>query len=249
MGISLIPIVTKALASAIFRHLTSLREIGEQQAGFRPGRGRIKFLRCRKFLFSLIDLILVCVGSLRSAGSQKTVDVDAPRSSAPSIEARSMCLTQCNQPTGWECDSDRRSPSHHISPSLKSIVLVELRHTYDGDLARLAYVPFCRLAGGCYIDKNLYNTEWIHSLIGHKPNFAQDAPVSSSLPSANSAFTPRVMRNAVNICDNHSMLDFNTSSAVSMSFDDNAREKLNLVSHNLGHFFFNLISSFYITIR
>lgn len=48
-------------------------------------------------------------------------------------------------------NSTNQSPSRHPSTVLNPTVLIELRHTFDGDLAQLAYVPFCRLAGKCSV--------------------------------------------------------------------------------------------------
>ncbi|KAK4472489.1 hypothetical protein MN116_003737 [Schistosoma mekongi] len=44
-------------------------------------------------------------------------------------------------------------------------VFTELIETFNSDLARLAYISFCHLAGGSYIDDCLYNTQSIQKLI------------------------------------------------------------------------------------
>ncbi|CAH8446385.1 unnamed protein product [Schistosoma intercalatum] len=44
-------------------------------------------------------------------------------------------------------------------------IFTELIETFDCDLARLAYISFCHLAGGTYIDDCLYNTQSIQKLI------------------------------------------------------------------------------------
>ncbi|KAH8853532.1 WD repeat-containing protein 81 [Schistosoma japonicum] len=46
-----------------------------------------------------------------------------------------------------------------------STVFTELIETFNSDLARLAYISFCHLAGGSYIDDCLYNTQSIQKLI------------------------------------------------------------------------------------
>ncbi|KAF6768580.1 hypothetical protein AHF37_04606 [Paragonimus kellicotti] len=51
-------------------------------------------------------------------------------------------------------------------PSIREDVAQELCDTFTPELARLAYIPFCRLTGGAYIDACLYNAELIHSLVG-----------------------------------------------------------------------------------
>ncbi|KAF7233022.1 hypothetical protein EG68_08787 [Paragonimus skrjabini miyazakii] len=59
-------------------------------------------------------------------------------------------------------------PGHYDThrPSIREDVAQELSDTFTPELARLAYIPFCRLAGGAYMDACLYNVELIHSLVG-----------------------------------------------------------------------------------
>ncbi|KAF5401222.1 hypothetical protein PHET_04763, partial [Paragonimus heterotremus] len=59
-------------------------------------------------------------------------------------------------------------PGHNDAhpPSVREDVAQELYDTFTPELARLAYIPFCRLAGGAYMDACLYNAELIHSLVG-----------------------------------------------------------------------------------
>ncbi|THD25451.1 putative inactive serine/threonine-protein kinase lvsG [Fasciola hepatica] len=132
-------------------------------------------------------------------------------------------------------DFTDQSSSRHPCTAFKPVVLIELRCTFDGDLARLAYVPFCRLAGGAYVDTCVYNAAWIHTLIGHSSNRVQDLPASCSLPSSKSAFTACVVYSDVNIPDNQSVLNFNPSRTTTKTINtvvlhDNDREKLNLIS-------------------
>ncbi|KAF8562322.1 hypothetical protein P879_11190, partial [Paragonimus westermani] len=58
-------------------------------------------------------------------------------------------------------------PGHNDTrrPTVREDVAQELYDTFTPELARLAYILFCRLAGGAYMDAYLYNAELIHSLI------------------------------------------------------------------------------------
>ncbi|CAL8102148.1 unnamed protein product [Calicophoron daubneyi] len=48
---------------------------------------------------------------------------------------------------------------------IKPAVVLELQATFNKELARLAYIPFCRLAGGVFIDTCLYNTASVRALV------------------------------------------------------------------------------------
>ncbi|CDI97412.1 wd40 repeat [Echinococcus multilocularis] len=55
--------------------------------------------------------------------------------------------------------------SQPTSSQRRPAVLTELRATFTPEMAYIAYIPLCRLAGGSHIESSLYNIDLIHSLV------------------------------------------------------------------------------------
>ncbi|CAH8443535.1 unnamed protein product [Schistosoma turkestanicum] len=69
-------------------------------------------------------------------------------------------------------------------------IFTELSGTFDCDLARLAYISFCHLAGGTYIDDCLYNTQSIQKLINQLISDETNSTLINDTPKQSSPDQP-----------------------------------------------------------
>ncbi|CAH8484296.1 unnamed protein product [Schistosoma rodhaini] len=94
-------------------------------------------------------------------------------------------------------------------------IFTELIETFDCDLARMAYISFCHLAGGTYIDDCLYNTQSIQKLINQLISSESNDTLKQSCSDESNKTTITSTDTAVNIQDvqlaNRSKIDFEAS--------------------------------------
>ncbi|TGZ55570.1 hypothetical protein CRM22_010345 [Opisthorchis felineus] len=131
---------------------------------------RVGFEMTRTYMTSLFQVFFALFDRVAALNEQEKTRKSTRETTIEQPYNESSCTTGDFENIGdTGTDQFPSAPSSDHPPKLNPDVLMELRETFTNDLARLAYIPFCCLAGGAFVDTCIYNTGWIQELVRSQP--------------------------------------------------------------------------------
>ncbi|KER23469.1 hypothetical protein T265_08636 [Opisthorchis viverrini] len=131
---------------------------------------RVGFEMTRTHMTSLFQVFFALFDRVAALNEQEKTRMPSRETTIEQSNNESSCTTGDFESIGdTGTDQFPSAPSNDLPPKLNPDVLMELCATFTNDLARLAYIPFCCLAGGAFVDTCIYNTGWIQELVRSQP--------------------------------------------------------------------------------
>ncbi|GAA50868.1 probable inactive serine/threonine-protein kinase lvsG, partial [Clonorchis sinensis] len=150
---------------------------------------RVGFEMTRTHMTSLFQVFFALFDRVAALNEQEKSRKPTGETTTEQPNNESSCTTGDFESIGdTGTDQFPSAPSSNLPPKLNPDVLMELCETFTNDLARLAYIPFCCLAGGAFVDTCIYNTRWIQELVRSQPANQQHGSAHQLLSATQSPF-------------------------------------------------------------